>query len=128
MKIEGRVGEIISARGGDEQIRMGPYADVIVSELQGRYFTLALRDKLFRSFVRAVTIAATHNTPIAAATATPVLGLLNPKDSNKALVLLRAAFGTTSGTPAGGQGVINVISGVGNLITATQTGSIFRGI
>src|SRR5438552_4050029 len=109
LKVETRVGEILSARGSDEQLRSGSYADLIVSELQGHYFELALRNRLFRSMVKTVTIAATHNTPIAAATATPVLGLHNPLGNSKAAVLLRIATHSVSGTPAGGQFVLNAL-------------------
>jgi len=125
MKLEGRVGEVLSARGADEQLRMGSYADIIVSELQGRYFELALRNRLFHSIVKAVTIAATHNSPIAAVTATPVLGLLNPATSAKAAVILRVATSTVSGTPAGGQFVLNAIPAISTYPSTSQTGSIF---
>ena len=50
MKIEGRVGEVLSARGGDEQLRLGSYADAIVSELQGRYFEMALRGRIYHTW------------------------------------------------------------------------------
>lgn len=127
MRVDGRVGEVLSARGGDEQIRMGAYADIIVSELQGRYFELNLRGKMFHSMVKAVTVAATHNSPIAAVTATPVLGLLNPTNSNKAAVLLRVGTSTISGTPAGGQFVLNAIPALSTYPSTAQTGSIFSG-
>ena len=32
MKIEGRIGEVLATRGADEQVRLGPYAQVIVDE------------------------------------------------------------------------------------------------
>src|SRR6266550_1463746 len=126
MKIEGRVGEVLSARGGDEQLRLGPYADAIVSELQGRYFEMALRGRIYHTFVKTVTVAATHNTPIAAATATPVVGLHNPLASGVAAVILRVGFGTTSGTPAGGQAVLNAIQTT--TAPTTPAGSAFAAV
>lgn len=125
MKVEGRVGDIVSTRGGDEELRMGPYADTIVSELQGRYFELSRTGRIFHSMVKTVTVAATHNSPITAVTATPVLGLLNPTNSGKAIVLLRIACSTVSGTPAGGQFVLNAIPALSVYPSTSQTGSIF---
>jgi len=123
VQIEGRVGEVRATIGADEQLRLGPYAQLIVDELFGRNWLAALRNRSFRSMVKAVTVAATHNTPIAAATATPVLGLHNPIGSNKAALLTRVAFTTVSGTPAGGQAVLNAIQTT--TAPTTPGGSIF---
>jgi hypothetical protein len=125
MQVEGRVGEVRGANGVQEPVRLGPYLDVMVSELQGRYFELARYGRVFHSAVKAVTVAATHNSPIAAVTATPVLGLLNPVSSGKAAVLLRISCSTTSGTPAGGQFVLNAIPAIATPPSTSQTGSIF---
>jgi hypothetical protein len=70
-----------------------------------------------------VTVAATHNTPIAAATATPVLGLHNPIGNNKAAAITRIATSSVSGTPAGGQFVLNAIQTT--TAPTTPGGSIF---
>ncbi len=127
MQIEGRVGEVRTTIGGSETIRQGRYAEMLVSELMPRAFYLALNNRVFHSYVQAVTVAATHNSPITAVTATPVLGLLNPPGSNKAAVLFRVAATTTSGTPAGGQFVLNAIPGINTQPSTSQTGSIFSG-
>lgn len=126
MKMDMLVGERRAAAGAVADPRSGPYAEMIVNDVGlGRYFEANRLGRVYSSFVKTVTIAATHNTPLAAATGTPVLGLLNPTDSGMALVFLRASLGTVSGTPAGGQAVINAIGGVAQSITATQTGNIF---
>jgi hypothetical protein len=127
MQVEGRVGEVRGAVGVQEPVRLGPYLEVMVSELQGRYFELARYSRVFHSTVKAVTVAATHNSPIAAVTATPVLGFLNPIGSGKAAVLLRVACSTVSGTPAGGQFVLNAIPGITTPPSTAATGSIFSG-
>ena len=126
MRSDVLVGERKVASGTVADLRGGAYAETIVNDVGlGRYFEANRNGRIFTSTVKTVTVAATHNTPIAAATATPVLGLLNPANSRTALVLLRVSLGTTSGTPAGGQAVINYIGGVAQTITATQTGNIF---
>ena len=116
----------VRASGVQADATAGPYGDLIVNDVgTGRYFNTALNGRVFTTLAKTVTIAATHNTPIGAATATPVVGFLTPIGSKRAAVLLRAAFHTTSGTPAGGQAVLNAIHGVGTSITAAAAGSIF---
>jgi hypothetical protein len=110
----------------EADIRSGPFSDLIVNDSgAGRYFEMVRYGLVFSTFVKAVTVAATHNSPISANTATPVIGFGNIS-TNKAAVLLRAAFLTTSGTPAGGQAVLNVQSGGALPITAAATGNIFN--
>jgi hypothetical protein len=125
MEITGRAGEVRTSVGGEETFRQGRYAEMLVTELFGRYFYSALNNRFFHTFVRAVTITATHNTPIAAATATPVVGIHNPIGSNKAAVITRIAFHSTSGTPAGGQVVVNALQTT--TAPTTPGGNIFSG-
>jgi hypothetical protein len=113
------------AKGVQADGRSGAYGELLVSDLLGRYSNIALEGRIFSTVIKTVTIAATHNSPIAAATATPVVGFLNPIGSKRAAVLLRSNLTTVSGTPAGGQGVLNAIHGVGTSITAAGAGSIF---
>lgn len=128
MLVENIVGERRAGANVQSDGRAGAYSEAIVNDVGlGRYFESVRYARLFTSFVKTVTVAATHNSPIAAATATPVLGLYNPIASGKAVVLERIACSTTSGTPAGGQFVLNALT-VTTLTTATQTGSIFSNI
>lgn len=124
MLSEAVVGERPVASGATTGLRLDKQASLIVSQAHGQYFEAARNNRLFSTFVKTVTIAATHNTPIAANTATPVLGIMNVS-TDTAAVLLRCSFGTVSGTPAGGQAVINVIPSAYPIITAAATGSIF---
>ena len=122
------VGERRGAPNVQSDGRSGAYSEAIVNDVGlGRYFEMARYGRLYSSIVKAVTVAATHNSPISLATATPVLGLFNPANSGKAIVLQRIAFLTTSGTPAGGQVVLNAMT-VTTPTTATQTGSIFSNL
>lgn len=127
METELLVGERRTASGTTVVSRAGPYAEQIVSQGTGQYFEAARYGRIFSTFVKTVTVAATHNTPIAANTATPVLGFINVS-TDTAASLMRCSFGTTSGTPAGGQVVLNVIPNAYPIITAATTGSIFSHI
>jgi hypothetical protein len=113
------------AATGEMALRGGGYSQLLVNDIGlGRYFEMVNQGQVFTSMIKAVTVAATHNSPIAAATATPVIGLANPLTSGKAGVLLHSSFSTVSGTPAGGQGVLNVQAGGANNISAAAAGSI----
>jgi hypothetical protein len=119
------VGERRAAPGTDPDFRGGPYAELIVNDGGlGRYFEAVRAGRMFTTMVKAVTIAATHNSPIAVNTATPVAAIWN-RSTNKAGVLTRVGIVTTSGTPAGGQVVLNYQPNV-TAITAAITGSIFN--
>lgn len=118
-----RVGNNIAS-----DLRGGPQSELIVNDSGlGRYFELVRQGMVWTSMIKAVTIAATHNTPLAANTATPIVGFGNTS-TNTAAVLLRVGFGTTSGTPAGGQVVLNVQAGAANSITAAATGTIYNNL
>jgi hypothetical protein len=126
--VETIVGERKAGANVQADARGGAYSELITNDVGlGRYFEAARYNRLYTSMVKAVTVAATHNSPIAAATATPVLGLFNPANSGKAAVFQRMAFLTTSGTPAGGQGVLNAMT-VTTPTTAALTGSIFSNL
>lgn len=106
----GQVGESRSAAGTNPPFRQGPYAEQISNDIGfGKYWESTRLGRVFTTSVKTVTIAATHNTPIAAATATPVVAIHNPAGNVKAAAVIRVAFTTTSGTPAGGQAVLNAI-------------------
>lgn len=114
------------ARGVQADARSGAFGQLLIDDFgDGRYSNMAIEGRIFSTAIKAVTITATHNSPIAAATATPVVGFLNPIGSKRAAVLLRAQLSSVSGTPAGGQAVLNAIHGVGTSITAAGAGSIF---
>ena len=124
--IQTRVGELRAASAGTPDVRGGAYAELMVSELMGRYFELARFGRLFHTMAKTVTVAATHNTPIAAATATPLVAIHNPIGNTRAAVLVRAGVGTVSGTPAGGQSVLNVMQTT--TAPTTPGGSIFNAL
>jgi len=127
MLVEGLVGERRAAANVQGDARLGAYSELIVNDVGlGRYFEGARIGRQFTTFVKAVTIAATHNTPIAAATATPVIGLHNPVGNSKAAVIQRVAVSSVSGTPAGGQFAFNALQTT--TAPTTPGGSIFSGL
>ncbi len=106
-------------------MRAGHLSELIVNDAGlGRYFEAVRYGRMFSTISKAVTVAATHNSPIAVNTATPVAAIWN-RSVSKAGVLIRAGILTTSGTPAGGQVVLNYQPNV-TVITAAATGSIFN--
>lgn len=93
-EIQGRVGEIRAVQGSEETVRLGPYLDVIVQELHGRFFEQTRVGRVYSipGTISGFAGAATHVSPLAAGTGTPVVGLYNPRGSGKAAVILQAAF------------------------------------
>ena len=81
--------------------RLGRLGDTIISELQGKYGELTSRGQVFVFGAAAVTYAATGNTPLAAGTGVPVVGILNPANSTVNCQILGVWIVTTSGTPGG---------------------------
>lgn len=73
----------------------------LVTELNGRYATLAAMGQLFHAGSGSVTIAAANVGPLAAATGQPILGLYNPLTSGRNLHILKHGVTTVSGTPGG---------------------------
>jgi len=119
------VGERKCASNVQSDARAGAYSELIVNDVGlGRYFEMARYGRMYTTMIKAVTIAATHNSPIAAATATPVIALYNPSSSGKAFIIQRIACSTVSGTPAGGQFVLNAMVPT-TLPTTSNAGSIF---
>jgi hypothetical protein len=101
MLIQGQVGLQALQDGSQVNLSIGRQGEALVSELHGRYYQLAKRGLLFGFSTAAVTIAATHNSPLAANTGTPILALWNPIASGKDLVVLKHSIASVSGTPGG---------------------------
>jgi hypothetical protein len=101
MLIQGQVGLQALQDGSQVNLSIGRQGEALVSELHGRYYQLAKRGLLFGFSTAAVTIAATHNSPLPANTGTPILALWNPVASGKDLVVLKHSIASVSGTPGG---------------------------
>lgn len=120
IEIQGRVGPIQAQDGTLIDPRLTRDGAFLVQDGNGRYYEMAYRGQLFTASTAAagVTIAATHVSPLAAATGTPLLGIFNPVNSGVNLMILRAKVATVSGTP-GGEFVWNVIPNPAGITSAT---------
>lgn len=101
MNLQVQPGEQYIADGVGVAARGGRGAEVLVSEFMGRFYEMTYRKKVFSTQVSGYTYAATGNTPLAAGTGVPVVGVYNPTGSPVNLVLLLLTIATTSGTPGG---------------------------
>lgn len=96
--LQQQVGPQTATDAAPVNLRGGRLGDLIVSELQGRFYESAYRGQLFRTGTTGiVAMTANHNTTNGlsatlgtAAVATPMLGLWNPVNSGKNLVLAQA--------------------------------------
>ena len=95
---------------------------LVVSENRGRYAEAVSRGLTFMTYIDALTLAATHASPLAAGTGTPILAVYNPVGSGVNLEITHAGHATTSGTPAGPL-KYNIIPNPQN-ITQTPTGNL----
>lgn len=112
--------------GGDNVLirqRAGREGQTISADLTGKFAEATSRGQVFTATtaVAGVTVAATHVTPLAAGTGTPILGLFNPPGSGKNLEILKVQAAWVSGTTGAGGLVFNVafaqnISVAGNTV------------
>ena len=113
------------------QARADRENSLVVTENRGRYAEKTSRGGTFLTFIDALTILATHASPLAAGTGTPIIGIYNPVGSGVNIEIIKAGHATTSGTPAGPLkwNVIpnpqNITAGVaGNLVSALINGAV----
>jgi hypothetical protein len=100
-QIYGQTGVQNLPDGVNPIMRQGRQADLMVSELHGRYYEQTFRGNVFVSDSDSVTLAAANATKGALATVKLINGFFNPLTSGKNVVLLFARVATTSGTPGG---------------------------
>lgn len=125
MFIQPQVGPIASntslSAGSNPVARAGNMGDLIVSELQGRFYEAAYRNALFSIGMGVTALSA--NTISLSATTTPILGVWNPSTSTINVVLMQASlqiYINTLTTPQGA-GALVWASSTGN--TAISTGT-----
>lgn len=94
VEAQGRIGEVLARTSGEETMRLGPLLDVIMSELHGRYFEAVRTGRVFTvgGTIAGFAGAATHVSPLAAGTGTPVIGIYNPVGSGKVASIIMAQF------------------------------------
>ena len=103
MDINGFVGQVNQQDGTKPQIRAGRQGDMIVSELQGRYFEQTVRGNSYSlNLIATTTGVAAGNINAAAAAVSTQFALWNPPSSKVNLVITKVFAGLISGTPPGG--------------------------
>lgn len=98
-EVRGKVGPVTGADQTAQELRMGRSAELIVADGHAVYQESVSRGGVFTVSVVQATIATANNSPLGAG-GTPLVGIFNPANSPKNLVVLRAVIGTASGTPA----------------------------
>lgn len=111
--------------GSTPNVRQGQLADLIVSELHGKYYEQAYRGNLFS--VGMTSIALSANTITTGATTTPIIGVWNPATSLVNLVLLKAkCVITAAGNSAVAPGAFMWATSVGNISISTGLNPLNR--
>mgnify|MGYP001279707579 CR=1 FL=1 len=97
IEIQGNVGPEVAQDGSVTSVRLGKGADVIVSELHGRFYEQNYRQTLYAGGISALTSinAATFQVATLGATCTPLVGLWNPSTSTVHAVILQATLSIT---------------------------------
>jgi hypothetical protein len=119
MQVTGQVGSTgpVASGGPASPLRQGNYGEAIFSELNGRYYELAIRGQVFlaiNSAAQALSVASATYTGLAVA---------NPSGSGKNLVILEALWATTIVPTAAGAVVLGYAPTV-TLTTGSSTGPI----
>ncbi len=122
----GQVGIQYPADGTNPPVRLGKSAEVMVSELQPRFYEQAYRGLLFSLDSGSVTAVAANASGQAMGTAKFLNGFVNPMGSGKNAVIVGANVATVSGTP-GGPILYEISAGPGTFTTAA-TGTIRPGL
>lgn len=119
IEIQGRVGPQIAADGTALDPRMTRDGALAVAACDGQFSELVLRGQVYTASTAAagISLAATHVSPLAAGTGTPIIGVFNPLNSGVVLKILKVRIASISGTP-GGPFVWNVIPALAGLSSA----------
>jgi hypothetical protein len=120
MLLQGQVGQQQLGDGSLGSARLGRNGELIKSDLHGRFYEQAVRGNLFSFGSSDTALAAVHAIATTGATAKPVVGLWNPPNSGKNLVVLQAnvvmsTVGATGVNPAG----LHWVYSTGNLVVTT---------
>lgn len=127
MLAQGQVGAPQSSiqAGANPTLRQGQLADLIVSELHGKYYEQAYRGSLFSVGMTSTALSA--NTITTSATTTPIVGVWNPASSTVNLVMLKAkCVITAAGNSAVAPGAFVWATSLGNAAISTGLNPLNR--
>lgn len=133
-----KVGPVVQADGTQAVQRSAREGETVTLELSGKYEEATERGLTFSitTALAGVTVAAGHVSPIAANTGTPILGLINPANSGRYAVIIKAQAQWVSGTTGVGGLAWNIACGTAitqaTLVTPVanngSASSVMRGI
>lgn len=120
--VEGQVGVQTLSDGVGQAFRQGRQAELIVSELHGRFYEQNFRGNIFSGGMTLTAINnATFTSATTGATATPVAGVWNPAGSSVNLEILQAVLSVTlTALQATGAGPFVWAASAGNPATVQQ--------
>lgn len=122
-QIQAYPGEATVSDGVAGGVRLGRQGDLIVSELQAKYYEQAYRGRLFSIDADSITLSGSaYTTKSAGGTIKFVNGFWNRPNSGVNAVIIGVTQATVSGTPAGPL-YYNIYSS-GNQVSSTGTGTI----
>jgi hypothetical protein len=114
--------------GAQTPILAGAERDMLASQWLPQYYHATRAGRTFYTETQALTMAATHATPIDAATDTFICGFINPANSGKNAVILYGWFATVSGTPSAQAHPVWNYATLAGSVTAASTGTIKCGL
>ena len=114
---QGRVGELLGSDGAIQPIRLTRKGGLATSDVQARYQEAVLRGNVYYL----ATGAAAPTVFVGAAGGTPLIGVLNPTGSGKALVFLAGSTTITAVPSVAGVVDSELWAGVSALPTGTVT-------
>jgi len=94
--VNGQVGPQILQDGASQTLRLGRLAELVVTELHGRFYEQVYRGNVFSTGCSVTALSANTITLVAATT--PILGLYNPATSPVNLVLLQCMLSVAANT------------------------------
>jgi hypothetical protein len=93
VSVKGRVGPDTLADGTEAPVRMGKTAELVFTELHGRFYEQTVRGAVFSGGMGLTSISnATYTVGGIGATTTPVAGVYNPSTSSVNVVVLQAVL------------------------------------
>jgi hypothetical protein len=120
MLLQGNQGQTGKQVGQNITAGVGETSDLLVTELQARYYEQNYRGNTF--FLSVASAAGTAF--VGAAGGTPLLGIYNPAGSGKNLVLKAATVALVAAASAAGQTQFRIYAGVSALPTGTLTSPV----
>lgn len=126
--IRGKVGPDVLADGAEAKARQGRQAELVVTELHGRFYEQNFRSLVFSDGMASTSISnATFTTATVGATATPIAGVWNPTTSGVNLVILQATLSVSqTALQATGPGAFAWMTSIGNAALSLGTNPLNR--